>query len=152
MRSLIHYILAVLVFKTVLWNSCENRNRLAQNRESVIIKLSRPKRLLRDQTMDEIQLAKVCETEAKEQALLFKAVLEQEGMDVMIKGLESSALGEAIDGADVIELFVKVTDVEQAKRVVDEILAEDGEPIPAWTCECGESVDEGFFVLSLIHI
>ena len=56
--------------------------------------------------MEEIQLAKVCETEAKEQAMLFKAVLEQEGMEVMVTGLEASALGEAIDGADVIELFV----------------------------------------------
>ena len=102
--------------------------------------------------MEEIQLAKVCETEAKEQAMLFKAVLEQEGMEVMVTGLEASALGEAIDGADVIELFVKVTDVKHAKRMVDEILAEDEDPIPAWTCECGESVDEGFFVLSLIHI
>jgi len=96
--------------------------------------------------MEEIQLAKVCETEAKEQALLFKAVLEQEGMEVMVKGLEASALGDALDGADVVELFVRVTDAERAKRMVDEILAEDGEPIPAWTCECGESVDEGFFV------
>ena len=96
--------------------------------------------------MDEIQLGKVCETEAKDQALLFKAVLEQEGMSVLIKGLESSALGEAIDGADVIELFVPITDLTQAKRMVDEILAEDEEPIPAWTCECGENVDEGFFV------
>ena len=96
--------------------------------------------------MDEIQLGKVCETEAKEQALLFKAVLEQEGIDVMVKGLESSALGEALDGADVVELFSPVTDVERAKRIVDEILAEDEAPIPAWTCECGENVDEGFFV------
>ena len=67
--------------------------------------------------MDEIQLAKVCETEAKEQALLFKAVLEQEGIEVMVKGLESSALGDALDGADVVELFVKITDVERAKRL-----------------------------------
>ena len=96
--------------------------------------------------MDEIQLAKVCETEAKEQALLFKAVLEQEGMSVMIEGLESSALGDALDGADVITLFVPVVDAERAKRMVDEILADDGDPIPAWTCECGENVDEGFFV------
>ena len=96
--------------------------------------------------MDEIQLEKVCETESKEQALLFKAVLEQEGMKVTLKGMESSALGDAIDGADVVELFVIVTDGERAKRMIDEILAEDGDPIPAWTCECGESVDEGFFV------
>ena len=39
-----------------------------------------------------------------------------------------------------------MTDVKHAKRMVDEILAEDEDPIPAWTCECGESVDEGFFV------
>ena len=91
--------------------------------------------------MEEIQLAKVCETEAKEQALLFKAVLEQEGMEVMVKGLESSALGDALDGADVVELFVKVTDIEQAKRMVDEILAEDGEPIPAWRCESVDNLD-----------
>ncbi len=96
--------------------------------------------------MDEIELAKVCETEFKEQALLFKAVLEQEGMDVMVKGLEASALGDALDGADVVELFVPVVYADRAKQMVDEILAEDGEPIPAWTCECGESVDEGFFV------
>jgi len=96
--------------------------------------------------MEEIQLVKVCETESKEQALLFKAVLEQEGMDVMLKGMEASALGDALDGADVVELFVTVIDGDRAKQMIDEILAEDGEPIPAWACECGESVDEGFFV------
>jgi len=96
--------------------------------------------------MEEIDLKKVCETEVKEQALLFKAVLEEQGIDVMVQGLEHSALGDAFDGADLVELFVQVSDAERAKQILDEILAEDGEPVPAWTCECGENVDEGFFV------
>ena len=34
----------------------------------------------------------------------------------MLKGMEASALGDALDGADVVEVFVTVVDGERAKR------------------------------------
>lgn len=96
--------------------------------------------------MDDIQLEKLCETEFKEQATLLKAVLEQEGIKTMLKGMEASALGDALDGADVVDVLVPAVHLEKAKKILDEILAANEEIIPAWTCECGEEVDEGFFV------
>ena len=57
-----------------------------------------------------------------------------------------SALGEALDGADVIEVFVPTAHLEKARHLMDRLLAEAEDPIPAWTCECGEEVDAGFFV------
>jgi hypothetical protein len=96
--------------------------------------------------MQEIELAKLCETETEHEALMVKAMLDEEGIKVMIKGLESSAFGDALDGADWIELFVPKQQLTDAKALVDDIQSEDEAPIPAWTCECGEDVDAGFFV------
>ena len=96
--------------------------------------------------MQEIELAKLCETETEHEAMMVKARLEEEGIKVMIKGLESSAFGDALDGADWIELFVPKPQLTDAKALVDDMQSEDETPIPAWTCECGEDVDAGFFV------
>jgi hypothetical protein len=96
--------------------------------------------------MDDIQLEKLCETEFKEQATLLKAVLEQEGIKTMLEGMEASALGDALDGTDSVHVFVPAVHIENAKKILDQILAAGEETIPAWTCDCGEEVDEGFFV------
>lgn len=96
--------------------------------------------------MDDIQLEKLCETEFKEQATLLKAVLEQEGIKTMLEGMEASALGDALDGSDAVDVLVPAVHIEKARKILDELLAAGEETIPAWTCDCGEEVDEGFFV------
>ena len=41
-------------------------------------------------------------------------------------------------------------DFEAAKQLIDKMLEdveeEEQEEVPAWVCDCGEEVDEGFFV------
>jgi hypothetical protein len=96
--------------------------------------------------MEDIQLEKLCETESKDQATLLKAVLEQEGIRTLLEGMGGSALGDAIDGADVVDVLVPAAHLEKARKILDEILAAGEDTIPAWSCECGEEVDEGFFV------
>ena len=58
----------------------------------------------------------------------------------------ASALGVALDGPDLIELFVHPSNVEKAKELIMAVMEEEGDEIPGWTCQCGEEVDEGFGV------
>ena len=96
--------------------------------------------------MDDLDLSKLGEPSSQQEAQLWNAVLSEAGIQAMVTGLEMSALGEALDGADVIEVFVPTAHLEKARHLMDRLLAEAEDPIPAWTCECGEEVDAGFFV------
>ena len=94
---------------------------------------------------DELDLTRlqVCETEM--QAQLAKGFLEENDIQVMIKGLDTggSVFGGAVEDA-AIEIFVSAEDLENAKQLMESFANEEGEPVPEWTCKCGEVVDEGF--------
>jgi hypothetical protein len=93
---------------------------------------------------NEFVRAAVYETESA--AILAKAVLEDNQITVTMSGLEPSALGLSLDGEDSIEVFVRQSDFEKAQKLLSELEEVEEEITPAWNCDCGEEVDEGFFV------
>jgi len=44
-----------------------------------------------------------------------------------------------------IEIIVTQSNLEKAKALLAELSEAQSESCPAWTCKCGEDVDEGFF-------
>ena len=94
---------------------------------------------------EEIELTRlaVCETEI--QAQIARDFLTENGVQVMVKGLDTggSVFGGAVEDTE-IEFFVSADDLENAKELLESFLEEEGDPVPEWTCKCGEDVDEGF--------
>ena len=72
--------------------------------------------------------------------------MAEKGIDAKLHGEEHSALGLDLDGPEAIEVIVKRKDYDAAKAILDELKSTEADPIPAWKCECGEEVDEGFAV------
>ena len=76
-----------------------------------------------------------------------KAALEDAGITAQLADPDDGAFGFSMDASEQINLIVNRSDYEAAKKVLSELEAmEEGEPAPAWTCACGEDVDEGFAV------
>ena len=96
--------------------------------------------------MEEKSMVRLLVLETDVEANFFKGILEDNNIHCLIGGVEASALGVALDGPDQIELFVNQSDVGDAKQLIMEVLDEEGDEIPGWTCQCGEEVDEGFGV------
>lgn len=96
--------------------------------------------------MEEKPMVRLLVAESDVEANFFKGALEDAGINALVKGMESSVFGAALDGPDEIELYVYADDVEASRAIVTELADEDGEEIPGWTCGCGEDVDEGFAV------
>ena len=97
--------------------------------------------------MSENDFVRLTAYESETEATLAKAVLEENGIQATLSGLEPSALGLSLDGDDLIEIYVASSDVSQAKTLLENLAGLDQEHVvPAWTCACGEEVDEGFFV------
>lgn len=89
---------------------------------------------------------RLMELESDVEANFIKGLLADHDIQAIVTGLDGSALGAALDGPDVIEVFVKSADLEKAQELVDALEEEENEAVPAWTCECGEEVDEGFYI------
>lgn len=97
--------------------------------------------------MSENNFVRIAFFSSETEATLAKAILDEHQIHCTLSGLEPSPLGLALDGEDAIELFVLESDVETARNLIAEIsAANDEEAVPAWTCACGEEVDEGFWV------
>lgn len=95
--------------------------------------------------MTENSFVRLAVYDSESEAILAKAVLEENSIHTTVSGLEPTTLGIALDGEDSIQLFVLEEDLERAKVLIQNIAGEE-DPIPPWTCQCGEEVDEGFFV------
>ena len=97
-----------------------------------------------EEELDLVRLL-VCETEIEAQVA--KGFLEEQKIKVMIRGLDAggSVFGGAVDDPE-IELFVSPSDYDKAHQLMEELMAQEPEDIPAWVCKCGEDVDEGFAV------
>ena len=79
------------------------------------------------------------------QALQAEALLKSEGINASIVEPEGGGFGLGLDAVDEFEMIVNQKDFDAAKKILAEMEAvEEGEPVPAWTCACGEDVDEGF--------
>ena len=96
--------------------------------------------------MEERPMVRLLVVDSDVEANLLKGALEENGISVMVKGLDGSAFGAALDGPDEIEMYVYSDDLESSRSIVEELMDEDEEVIPGWTCQCGEEVDEGFGV------
>lgn len=96
--------------------------------------------------MQDEDLVRLAFAETEVDANYLKDALAEHDIKVLMMGNEASAFGMSLDGEDSVELFVHRDDYEKAKPLVEELMSDEGEPIPAWICKCGEEVDEGFGV------
>lgn len=86
---------------------------------------------------------------------LFKAqalcqLLEDNGIVGHVAGDNvDTAFGGALPGPagdEDYRVLIRASDLAAARRIVAELPGDSDESIPAWTCACGETVDEGFAV------
>ena len=96
--------------------------------------------------MDQLNLQRLCECQTEHDARVLESELAEIGIQAVVTGMDVSALGEALDGPDVIQVFVKAEQLDAARELMEQLDDADQDPIPAWTCKCGEDVDEGFYV------
>lgn len=92
----------------------------------------------------EEDLVRVAEFEDQSEARFAVAALQAAGIDAKLHGDEVSALGLSLEGPDLIEIIVTRGDYEKSKKILEELEEAEPDVIPAWTCKCGEEVDEGF--------
>ena len=69
-----------------------------------------------------------------------RILLEANGIEAQVHG---DFLAE-IASVERIQLIVKKSDLELAKRVITEVPAAAETLVPEWTCDCGVTVDKGF--------
>ena len=58
---------------------------------------------------------------------------------------EGGAFDLGIGELSAIRLIVLRSNLEKAKALLSELQVAQEDTCPAWTCRCGEEVDEGFF-------
>jgi len=79
-----------------------------------------------------------------------RLLLEAHSIDATVQNEESNAtLGGSIFGQIGlfrIELFVRRSDHDEAKLIMEQVPAAAEVLIPEWKCDCGETVDAGFSV------
>ena len=73
-------------------------------------------------------------------AHLVRNILNDQGIAAVVAG--STSFDGVLESA--IQLNVRKIDAEQAESILKDFEAEVPESVPEWTCECGETVDEGF--------
>ena len=96
--------------------------------------------------MSEPELYCVAAYEFEDEAHLARGHLESEGIECFVLGGDSAGFGGLTADAT-FQVVVNVGDHERAKQVIESAAGDEDEtPIPAWTCACGEQVDEGFAI------
>ena len=77
-----------------------------------------------------------------------RLLLEASGIEAVVSGEETNTtfgpMGLGDGGAVGVLVLVKRTDLEDATKVMLQVPAASEILIPAWNCDCGEDVDEGF--------
>ncbi len=95
--------------------------------------------------MDPNDLLRVALYDTRSEAQFVLAALLENGIDAKLSVDEHSALGMDLDvHADEVELIVKRAEFDKAKEIIEDLETGEVEKVPAWTCQCGEDVDEGF--------
>ena len=90
--------------------------------------------------MPEYNYVKLAEFESSIPAHSMRILLEANGIEAQVHG---DFLAE-IASVERIQLIVKKSDLELAKRVITEVPAAAESLVPEWTCDCGVTVDKGF--------
>ena len=94
----------------------------------------------------EEQLYVVAAFEFEDEAHVARGHLEAQGIESFIVGSDNTGFG-GLTAEATYQLVVKEPVHEQAKKIMEEAESnEDDVSITAWTCECGEQVDEGFAI------
>ena len=78
-----------------------------------------------------------------------RLLLDANGIESMVAGEEANSIfgGALADtGMTGVEVLVRRADFDDAQTVMLEVPAACDTLIPAWTCVCGESVDQGFAI------
>ncbi len=79
-----------------------------------------------------------------------RLLLEAHSIDATVQNEESNAsLGGSIFGQTglfKVELFVRRSDFDEAKIIMEQVPAAAEVLIPQWQCQCGETVDAGFSI------
>ena len=86
--------------------------------------------------------------EFEDEAHLARSVLDAEGIDSKVLGSETAGFGSLTNDAS-FQLVVRNDLYERAKQILEQAAQqqeEEEEAIPAWKCECGAEVDEGFAI------
>ena len=93
---------------------------------------------------EELVIAQVYEFE--DEAHLARSVLDAGGVDAKVLGSETAGFGGLSNDA-AFQLVVRRDLFEKARELLENIESDDTEEtVPAWTCHCGEEVDEGFAI------
>ena len=79
---------------------------------------------------------------AAQQAIL---VLKEAGIIAEVNDSDG-AFDLGLDDDPQVEIICMRKHVSRAKEIIAELESAPEESCPAWTCPCGEEVDEGFFV------
>ena len=95
--------------------------------------------------MNDDELVRVAIFDSELKADRAKALLESKGITATVMDPDSGTFGFGLDAVDEFFLIISKNDLDAAEKILAEMDAiEDGVPVQAWTCKCGEEVDEGF--------
>ena len=94
--------------------------------------------------MNEQEFVVAAVFEFEDEAHIGKSVLDAAGIEARVLGSETAGFGSLTNDA-AFQLVVQRPQYEKAREALA-TAASDAESIdiPAWTCRCGEEVDEGF--------
>ncbi len=96
--------------------------------------------------MSEMEYVIIRAYEFEDEAHVDRSVLDGAGIESRVLGSETAGFGSLSNDA-AFQLIVAREDYERAVEVLEQAASEVSElEVPAWTCECGEEVDEGFAV------
>ena len=89
------------------------------------------------------ELVRVAAMKSSPEAHVLRVTLNHAGIPARVTS-EQSANTLGVGALIPAEVYVRRIDEEQAKAIVAEFLSQPVEPVAAWTCSCGEEIDEGF--------
>lgn len=96
--------------------------------------------------MSEMEYVIIRAYEFEDEAHLDRSVLDGAGIESRVLGSETAGFGTLSNDA-AFQLIVARDDLDRAVEILKQAAAEETElQVPAWTCACGEDVDEGFAV------
>ena len=97
---------------------------------------------------DDRNLVRIATFEYEHQALLFRNMLNDHGIPAWVTGGDGvNIFGAGLTAAGLVGVDVSIhkINVEAAQEILAK-LPKAEETVQAWTCRCGENVDEGFEV------
>lgn len=95
-------------------------------------------------------LVRLATFEYEYEAMLLKNALNDNGVPAWVTGGDGvNTFGAGLTAAGLVGVDIRIRqiDVENAQAIMQGLEdAADSHTVPAWTCSCGEDVDEGFAV------